>query len=158
MMNPSIVEKRKLVAKKLIEDALNKGEKIGGSNGRIPRLRELLVLAGEEYEYDKQHFDVISDVDLLEMYADIMECAKDTRATNSDSVLSTLTLQGTESVGQGTKGEGLTPPPVPMPLTSESDNAEQNADAGSVEGEDEEEQPSYEEDVRTSQPYHSNLS
>jgi hypothetical protein len=146
MMNSSL-EKRKRVARKAIEETVNKGEKIGGTQGRLKALRDLLRHVADENEHPENHFDIISNEDLLELYAEIIENARDRNLTEHSVVLSSSTLQGSDSIRTESKGQSFVPPLVPMPPTGESGQSRRSETEESEQVEDGEELPSYEEDV-----------
>jgi hypothetical protein len=155
MMNLSL-EKRKRVARKAIEETVNKGEKIGGPQGRLKALRDLLRHVADENEHPESHFDIISNEDLLELYAEIMENARDRNLPEHSLTLSSRTLQGSESIGTESKGQSFVPP-VPMPPTGESGQSERSGTEDLEPVEDGEELPSYEEDVSSSEVDRSHL-
>jgi hypothetical protein len=158
MMNSSSLDRRKRLAEKAIEETVKKGETIGGRNGRLKVLRDVLRRAAEEYEHPESHFDIISDVELLELYANVVEPARDHNATDQALALSSPTLQGTESVGGESKGQGFVLPPAPMPPTNESGHNEGSEAGESEKGEEGEKLPSYEEDVGNLRMYYSHPS
>jgi hypothetical protein len=150
MMNSSALDRRTRLAEEAIKKAVRKGETIRGRNRRLNSLRDLLRRFAEEGHHPGSHFDIISDVDLLELYINVVERVRDHNAIDQALPLRLLTLQGTESIGEESKGQGFVPPPVPMPPTSEFSRTGGSSDAGkSEEGEEGEKFPSYKEDARS---------
>jgi hypothetical protein len=83
-MKPPDAEKRKKVARMCIEQAVNKGERIGGSGSHLIRLRALLKDAALEMEHQANHFDILTNEDLACLCIDVLE---DVRSHSSRSSL-----------------------------------------------------------------------
>jgi hypothetical protein len=142
MVKPSVIEKRKRLAKKLIQDTLIKGQKIGGREG----LKNLLNREAEDLELDDGFFNVLSEKDLLELLADAVDFASERNAAKSAAKPSNSAPRDLERIPEPSMSSRSIPPNPPTPPRSDTDD-EKGPDEIPGESKVEVECPTYEDEV-----------
>jgi hypothetical protein len=145
------LQKRRDHVRRIFEAAEKNGEKPDKTNGKSAGLRNWLLDEAKKLDLANDHFSKITDMDLMELWVDVVESSKE-HLEISTPVSASSTIQNSQrkkrGIKQGCPPESKTPPPQP-PQSQSSEHTDESADDRSTDDDEGGQLPSYDEDVRT---------